>query len=387
MATYLQKATFETMDFDSVIGQSELKEQLKNLIKTERVSHALMFTGKEGVGNLAMAIGFANELLLHSSPNKEATKLKTDKLVHPDLHFCYPVNSTKKVTGTKILSADFATEWREFLLANPYATLTDWMEKLGIENKQGRINVHQAAEVLNDLKLKPYESEFKIMLVWLPEKMGIEAANKLLKILEEPPQKTIFLLVSQHPEQLLATIISRVQIVRLKPIEAGVLANTLVERHGISAEEAANTSRVAQGNYREAQRLINHNELRAFNQEMFMQWMRFLWQKEFLQLMQWSETMAKQGREKLGVFFKYGLHVFRESLMMNYANQDVELTGGDEKGFITKFSPYVNELNAIDMISLFEEAAYHIERNGNPKIIIMDVSLKMMKLVRKKIQA
>lgn len=387
MATYFQKTTFEFMDFDSVIGHSELKEQLKNLINTERVSHALMFTGKEGVGNLPMAVAFANELLMHASPNKKATQLKTDKLVHPDLHFCYPVNSTKKITGSKILSADFASEWREFVLNNPYATLTDWMEKLGIDNKQGRINVNQAAEVLNNLKLKPYESEFKIMLVWLPEKMGIEAANKLLKILEEPPQKTIFLLVSEHPEQLLATIISRVQIVRVKPIVASVLANALVERHHIANEAAANISRLAQGNYREAQRLINHNELRAFNQEMFMRWMRFLWQKEFLSLMQWSETMAKQGREKLGVFFKYGLHVFRESLMMNYANSNVELSGDDEKEFIIKFSPYVNELNAIDMISLFEEAAYHIERNGNPKIIIMDVSLKMMKLVRKKIKA
>lgn len=387
MATYLQKATFEFMDFDAVIGQEALKTQLKSLIENERVSHALLFTGNEGTGNLALALAFANELLLHTSANKEATRLKTDKLVHPDLHFCYPVNSTKKITGSKVLSADFASEWRQFLLGNPYATLTDWMEHLGIENKQGRINVHQAAEVLNDLKLKPYESEFKIMLVWLPEKMGNEAANKLLKILEEPPQKTIFLLASQHPEQLLATIISRVQMVRLKPIEAPTLANALVTRYGISADDAANTSRVAQGNYREAQRLINHNELRAFNQDMFTQWMRFLWQKEFLDLMQWSETMAKQGREKLGVFFKYGLHVFRESLMMNYGSEDVELTGGSEKAFITKFSPYVNELNAIDMISLFEEAAYHIERNGNAKFILMDVSLKMMKLVRKKVKA
>jgi DNA polymerase-3 subunit delta' len=375
------------MDFNAVIGHDTLKQQLKSLIENQRVSHALMFTGNEGSGNLAMALAFANELLIQSSADPSATQVKTSKLIHPDLHFCYPVNSTPKITGTKILSADFASEWREFLTANPYGTLTDWMEKLGIVNKQGRINVHQAAEVLNDLKLKPYESEFKIMLVWLPEKMGIEAANKLLKILEEPPQKTIFLLVSQQPEQLLATIISRVQMVRLKPISAPELSNAIVARHGLSADEANNIARISQGNYREAQRLINHNELRAFNQEMFTKWMRFLWQKEFLELMQWSETMAKQGREKLGVFFKYGLHVFRESLMMNYGSEEIGLTGGGEKNFITKFSPYVNELNAIDMISLFEEAAYHIERNGNPKIIIMDVSLKMMKLVRKKVKA
>lgn len=375
------------MDFNSVIGQETIKQQLQKLIENERVSHALMFTGNEGTGNLAMALAFANALLVHSSADKAATQVKTEKLIHPDLHFCYPVNSTKKVTGSKVLSSDFAAEWRTFLSANPYATLTDWLQHLGIENKQGRINVHQAGEILQDLKLKPYESEFKIMLMWLPEKMGTEAANKLLKILEEPPQKTIFLLVSQHPEQLLATIISRVQVVHLKPIKASVLAQAITNRHQLSAAEASTISRVAQGNYREAQRLINHNELRAFHQEMFTQWMRFLWQKEFLDLMQWTETMAKQGREKLVVFFKYGLHVFRESLMINYASPEVSLTGQSEQQFITKFSPYVNELNAIDMISLFEEAAYHIERNGNPKIIIMDVSLKMMKLVRKKIKA
>lgn len=372
------------MQFEDVIGHEELKTRLKKMIDTDRISHALMFTGNEGSGNLALALAFANYILEKTSPDTESAKQKTAKLIHPDLHFCYPINSTKKITGSKIISKDFISEWRQALLANPYMGVSEWLAFLGIENKQGLINVNQANEVIGDLKLKPYESEFKVTLIWLPEKMNASSANKLLKILEEPPAKTLFLLVSQNPEQLLATIISRVQIINVKPIEQSALKLALIEKNGLNATEADTIARIAQGNYLEALKLVNDNEVRAFNQEMFIQWMRFLWQKEFLELMQWSETMSKVGRERLMQFFRYGLHVFRESLIMNYAEDTIAMTGGSEKGFIQKFSPYVNELNALDMVQLFEEAEYHISRNANPRILIMDLSLKMMKLVRKK---
>jgi len=224
------------------------------------------------------------------------------------------------------------------------------------------------------------------MLIWLPEKMNTTSANKLLKILEEPPAKTVFLLVSQNPEQLLATIQSRVQVINVKPISHSDLTQALSSNFGLDTENASNIARISQGNYLEAQKLIGDNEVRAFNQEMFIQWMRFLWQKEFLELMQWSETMSKVGRERLMQFFRYGLHVFRESLVMNIGEDSIQMTGGSEKAFVKKFSPYVNQLNAIDMIQLFDEAEMHIGRNANPKILIMDISLKMMKLVRKKVK-
>ena len=374
------------MQFEDVIGHSELKSQLKSMIDHGRISHALMFTGPEGSGNLALALSFADYLLSKTSPDEASCLQKTRKYIHPDLHFCYPVNSTKKVTGSKIFSKDFLTEWRQMLLKNPYMAVSDWLSFLGIENKQGLINVNQSAEIVKDLKLKPYESEYKIMLIWLPEKMRVEAANKVLKILEEPPEKTVFLLVSQNPEQLLATIISRVQIINVKPIAHADLSASLSDKFGLETENANNIARIAQGNFLEAQKLISENEVRAFNQEMFIQWMRFLWQKEFLELMQWSESMAKIGRERQMQFFRYGLHVFRESLIMNVSDESIQMTGGTEKAFIKKFSPYVNELNAIDMIQLFEEAEYHISRNANPKILIIDISLKMMKLVRIKVK-
>jgi DNA polymerase-3 subunit delta' len=215
--------------------------------------------------------------------------------------------------------------------------------------------------------------------------MNGATANKLLKILEEPPEKTVFLLVSQNPEQLLPTILSRVQLVHVKPIAKEDLAKALVQNFGQDQTNAETISKIAQGNYLEAQKLVSENEVRAFNQEMFIQWMRFLWQKEFLELIQWSETMSKIGRERLMLFFRYGLHVFRESLIMNYSDNSIQMTGGAEMAFIAKFSPYVNELNAVDMVQLFEKAEYHISRNANAKILIMDVSLKMMKLVRKKV--
>lgn len=374
------------MRFEDVIGHEDLKNQLKSMVDGGRISHALMFTGKEGSGNLAMALAFGNYILTKSSQNPESTQLKCDKFIHPDFYFCYPVNSTKKVTGSKILSKDFISEWREVLVENPYMSDGNWMAHLGIENKQGIINVHQGKEILQSLTLKPYESEYKLMLIWLPERMNTATANKLLKILEEPPQKTVFLLVSQNPEQLLPTIQSRVQMVNLKPISQAVLTNKLMEKYGIDQAQAQTISKISQGNYLEAQRLMGENEVRAFNQDMFIKWMRYLWQKEFLELMQWSETLSAVGRERMMEFFKYGLHVFRESLIMNYTDSSILMTGGTEMAFITKFSPYVNELNAIDMVQLFEEAEYHISRNANPRILIMDVSLKMMKLVRKKVK-
>lgn len=374
------------MQFEDVIGHTELKSRLKEMIDAGRISHALMFTGNEGSGNLAMALAFGSYLLANNSQDFNAAMTKCEKLVHPDFHFCYPINKTKKISGSKIISKDFISEWREAIRLNPYMASGEWLAHLGIANKQGLINVEQAREILKDLSLKPYESAYKIMLIWLPEKMNNATANKLLKILEEPPQKTVFLLVSQNPEQLMATIQSRVQMIHVKPIEQADLKKAITQKFSLNDEEAETISKISQGNYLEAQKLVGDNETRKFNQEMFVKWMRYLWQKEFLELMQWSETISKLGRERLMLFFRYGLHIFRESLIMNYAESSIQMTGGDEKAFITKFSPYVNELNAIDMIELFEEAEYHISRNANPRILLMDVSLKMMKLVRKKVK-
>lgn len=374
------------MQFEDVIGHTELKSRLKEMIDAGRISHALMFTGNEGSGNLAMALAFGSYLLANNSQGFNAAMTKCEKLVHPDFHFCYPINKTKKISGSKIISKDFISEWREAIRLNPYMASGEWLAHLGIANKQGLINVEQAREILKDLSLKPYESAYKIMLIWLPEKMNNATANKLLKILEEPPQKTVFLLVSQNPEQLMATIQSRVQMIHVKPIEQADLKKAIAQKFSLNDEEAETISKISQGNYLEAQKLVGDNETRKFNQEMFVKWMRYLWQKEFLELMQWSETISKLGRERLMLFFRYGLHIFRESLIMNYAESSIQMTGGDEKAFITKFSPYVNELNAIDMIELFEEAEYHISRNANPRILLMDVSLKMMKLVRKKVK-
>tara|TARA_R110002050_G_scaffold41242_1_gene100026 strand:- start:13120 stop:14244 length:1125 start_codon:yes stop_codon:yes gene_type:complete len=372
------------MQFEDVIGHEELKIQLKGMIDKGRISHALMFTGKEGTGNLAMALAFGSYVLAKNSQDEASAMAKCNKLIHPDFHFCYPVNSNDRVKGSKILSKDFIVEWREAVIENPYQTSGEWLGHLGIEKKQGLINVHQAREILSSLSLKPYESEYRVMLIWLPEKMNTETANKLLKILEEPPAKTVFLLVSQNPEQLLPTILSRVQLVNVKPIAKENIAKALVELHGQDLENAQTISKICEGNYLEAQKLVSENKIRAFNQDMFIQWMRFLWQKEFLELTQWIEVLSKVGRERLMLFFRFGLHIFRESLIMNYADASIQMTGGTELAFIKKFAPYVNELNAIEMVTLFEDAEYHISRNANPKILLMDVSLKMMKLVRKK---
>lgn len=354
------------------------------MVDTGRISHALMFTGNEGSGNLALALAFGNYVLARYSADFDAAMYKCNKYVHPDFYFAYPINKTKKVTGTHIVSKDFISEWREALLSNPYLSNADWLAHLAIDNKQGIINVNQAKEIIKDLTLKPYESEYKAVLIWLPEKMNNETANKLLKILEEPPNKTLFLLVSQNPEQLLPTIQSRVQMVHVKPLLSKDIAQALIDNYDVDPPRAQMISKVAQGNYLEAQRLINENEVQAFNQQMFIKWMRFLWQKEFFELMQWAESLSKMGRERMMQFFRYGLHIFRECLMINYGAQSIQMSGGDELAFLQKFAPYVNASNTLEMVQLFEDAEQHISRNANPRILVMDVSLKMMKLIRKK---
>ncbi len=370
------------MNYDIVIGHNDLKNKLKKIVESGRIAQGIMFSGKEGSGNLALAVAFASDILCRNSEDLQICRKQCDKLIHPDLHFCFPVTTTQKVKSNPV-SASFLNEWREALTANPYLTPFEWFRHLGVENKQGIINVRQSSEILTELSLKPFASEYKVMIIWLPERMNKPAANKLLKILEEPPEKTVFLLVSQNPELLLPTILSRVQNIRVKPISRSDMEQALIGQYDLPREQAALIAKAAQGNYNEARRMISESETEQFNREKFIEWMRLLWTKEYDRLLKWIDEVARIGRERQKMFMKYSLHIIRESLIKGYSGDDLSFSGGEEETFLEKFHKYVNAANAVEMMILFEDASYHVASNANPRILLADMSFRLMKLIRK----
>ncbi len=371
------------MRFEDVIGHDSIKTQLKQGITSGRISHAVMFTGITGTGILPMALAYASELIVHHSENKEAARNNCDKLIHADLHLSYPVNTTKQVTKDP-KALDFIHSFREAFLANPYLSVNDWLEHLGIERKSALINVHEAASINRQLQLKAYEGGYKVMAIWLPERMNQQAANKLLKLLEEPPAKTVFVLACEQPDLLLPTIISRVQIVRLPPLPTNLLAEKIAIHYQLGAEEANSIATLAEGSYTNAIHTIDAPEGEETFKNLFQDWMRFLYAKKIYDILSFTEQISKYSREQQKLFLAYGLHIFRECLIMNYGTDSLQRLNDSERQFVNKFAPFINSANAMQMVHEFEETVTHIDRNANARIIFLDLSLRAMKLIRVK---
>lgn len=375
--------TFGRMHWNDVIGQESLKKLLQHRIENDRIAHAQLFVGNHGYGTLPLALAYARGIITHEHQNPENAHLKLDKLVHPDVHFAYPVSTTPKVSS-KPLSANFIEDWRKFVQLNPYGSSYDWMQHLGIEKKMGIINVHQSTEIVKSLTLKSFENGYKIMLIWMLDKMNASTANKLLKLLEEPPEKTVFIMVAESTDQLLSTILSRSQIIQVPPINRKTLAEELSKRKHISIEHATTLAQLSEGNYHEALHLLKAEKQEDFNQTQFMLWMRLCYTKKYFELLKWVDGIARLGRESQQNFLKYALHIFRESLMSNYGTPEMVHLTNSEHDFVAKFKPFINSANALELNSIFDEAIYHVERNVHPKAIFLDLSLQLMKLVRMK---
>ncbi len=303
------------MLFENITGQKEVKNRLLRSVKDGRVSHAQLFLGHEGSGALPLAMAYAQLLLCKDKSGKDScgkcpSCIKSEKLIHPDIHFVYPIALSKESR----ISADVAGEWREAFLQNPYLTLHDWFGHLSAENKQPVIGVDESAEILRRLSLTTYEGEFKIMILWLPEKMNVQAANKLLKILEEPPDKTIFILVSENEEALLRTIISRTQLIKITRIADEDIKLALIEKQNISSSDAARISYLADGNYNTALKLITEKQEDNFYLHQFREWMRMCFKIDMAGIISWVEEIAnaKVGREKQKEFLAYGMNIIRE---------------------------------------------------------------------------
>ncbi len=370
------------MLFKEIIGQQAVKDRLIRSIKEGRISHAQLFLGPEGSGSLALALAYAQYI---SCSNKQAEDscdqclscVKYNKLVHPDLHFVYPVALSK----TSRVSSDLANNWREFFLDNHYITLFGWFETLDAENKQAVIGVDESVDILRKLNLTTYESEYKIMIIWQAEKMNPEAANKLLKILEEPPENTLFLLVCENEDQLLRTIISRTQLIKIFKINDIELINALIERHSVSPEVAKNIAHIADGNYSAALTLIDETENAKLNLLTFQKLMRISFKFDAKGVMAWIDEIAAAGRERQKQFLNYALRIMRESLIINYANGSLVKLSTEEENFVKNFSPFIHINNIEGIVEELNKAYYHMERNANVKILFMDLAIKFNRLL------
>lgn len=372
------------MFFSQIPGQQEIKKLLVKSVQNQHVAHAQLFMGADGSANLALALAYATYL---NCENKGATDacgvcascVKMNKLVHPDMNFVMPVTTTKQVPK-EALSQNFLPDWREFLLENPYQTLNDWMQFIGAENKQGNISKDESRQLVRFASLKAFEAEFKIILIWLPELMHSAAANALLKLLEEPPAKTIFLLVTNAADKLLATILSRTQKVPVRAFSDEEVINYLEAEWQVTTDLAHQIANLAEGNLQAARKLSQDLTSNYF--DLFVKWMRNCYGYKFGEVVEMSDEFGKMGRENQKAFLHYALNNLRRVLLYGIDAQLIPFIPPAEVDFVRNFSKLIRPANAALLTEELGNAHYHIERNANPKIVFVDASLQIAKYLK-----
>ena len=377
------------MQFKDVIGQSAIKQRLIQSVRENHVSHAQLFLGPAGCGKLPLALAYAQYILCPNRTETDScgtcpTCQKMQKLVHPDLHFVVPTATTKKIKSNPE-SDLFMEEWREYVIQNQgYVDTSSWYSFLDVENKQGYMSVRDAASLLRKLSMKSYEGEYKIAIIWMAEKMRVDTANKLLKLLEEPPEKTVFLLIAEDAEELLATIKSRTALVKIPALDTASIEMALQQRFGCDPQQAHDAALISEGNWLVASQSFKDFEDHKFFFTTFQQWMRLCFKAAYSELIDFSNNAKSLGREKQKELLEYGLRIIRNSLLFNNNLAEIVMLPDDEKPFNSKCAPFVNPANLAQIAELFEEAMRQIERNGYAPLIFTDVSFKMVGLLKKK---
>lgn len=378
------------MKFSDVIGQEEVKQRLRQMVSEDRVPHAIMLCGPRGSGKMALALAFASYLLCRDRSGGDACGAcpqcaMTAKLAHPDLHFSYPVIRPSG-TGSehKMSSEDFASEWRGLLLQGPYFTIEQWLACMGAANQQAQMGVGESDALSRALSLKSSQGGYKVAVLWLPERMNAECANKMLKLLEEPPQATVFILVCEEPEMLIDTIKSRAQRIDVRRIADEDIERALVERRGIDPDGARMLARAAGGSWLGAlEELDAGNENKEFL-DMFISLMRLAYMRKIKDLKKWSDTTAALGRERQKRMLEYFLRLVRENFMYNFRNPQLCYMTRDEENFARNFSPYINEANVLEISAMMNRAIRDIGQNANAKIVFFDMATNIIvALIRK----
>lgn len=381
------------VDFKQVIGQEHIKAHLQTSVANGRVAHAQLFVGKVGTGLLPMAIAYAKALLC--KPHQEGseayirTQERVNKLAHPDLNFVFPVNTNDKVKKHPV-SDMFIDDWRSFVSNNPYGSQFEWLSSLGIEKKQGTIKVDEAQEIVKKLSLKSYEGGYKIIIIWMADSMNTACANKILKLVEEPPKNTVLLLLTENEQQIINTIRSRCQKLDFPLLSESQIARQLIEKQEVESNKALNVSRLAQGDYNKALQILDEENDDTIFEEWFLVWVRNAFlakgnKKAIQALLKWSETLASQGRETQKKFLSYCMEFFRQALLKNYGAEPLVFFKAQDANFdLKKFAPFVHQNNIFEITEQLQDATYHIERNGNAKIIFADLSIKLTRLIHRK---
>lgn len=370
------------MQFSDVIGQTAAKSILKRMADNDRIPHALLLLGMPGSGGLSLALAFAQYVLCENRNGNGScgtchSCVKTSKWVHPDLHFSYPT------VGTNVTSDQYLTTWRQALSENPYLDVNQWLQLIGAENKQGNINKEECNAIIRKLSLKIFEGRYKIMLIWLPEYLGKEG-NRLLKLIEEPPENTLLLLVSENQELILNTILSRCQLIKVPALTDEEIEQGLIQIKNVPLEKARPTAQLAGGDFNEALKIAAQPE--SDNSSLFLDWMRKCYLGNGLELVSWVETFAKLGRENQKQFIQYGLHFMREYMTLKMAGAD----NGIDIRLLPKERTTAQNLTKVigfdqigHIVELFDDCAYAIERNANQKLLFLDTSIKLNKILRR----
>jgi DNA polymerase III subunit delta' len=381
------------MKFSEITGQIRIKNHLIKTVRNNRVSHSQLFTGPQGCGKLALAIAYAQYICCENKQVIEGSDLagdscglcpscvKYNKLAHPDLHFFYPVAPTTEIK--KPISSDYIGKWRELLIQNNYMVdLLEWYDKMGLENKQGIINAEDCNEMIRLLGYKAYESEYKVVIIWFAEKLFHAAAPKLLKILEEPSDKTLLLLICENTDLMLNTILSRTQIVKIPKFTDRDIVNELSSRFGSTEAVSRKIAVLCDGNMKFATNLLAETENEDYNFTTLQAWLRLCYQGKVIEIQNFTEEISKIGRERQKSLLSYALRVTRRCLLLNLHLESLVKLEGEENNFVVKLSPFINPANGDMIAQEFNKAIFHIERNANAKILFMDLSLQLIRLLK-----
>ena len=401
------------MQFKDIIGQLQVKEQLVQLVQQNRLSHALLFLGKEGSGALSLAIAFAQYIVCTSAkeaeqrlapglfgeelsppPQGEAGRefdscgtcpacIKADKLIHPDIHFSYPV-VTKK-TGEKPVSTDYITEWREFICGYPYGNIYDWLQFIGAENKQGNITAQECNEINHKLSLKAFESQYKILIMWMPEFLGKEG-NKLLKLIEEPPPDTLFIFVAEDESSILPTILSRTQLVKIPALTDDEIEEALITRGKVENNKARQIAGVCAGNYRESLQMLQHAE--EDWQSLLREWLNAVVKNNTAAQIKWIDEIAKLGREKQKQFLRYFIHLLDQAVRVRMIEESAGIKTPfnnmpeKEKDFAIRLNKLCSLSAQQAIITELDKATWYIERNANTKMLFHALCIRLFHIIK-----
>lgn len=373
---------FYTVQFSTVIGQGELKHHLIHEVREGKISHAQLFLGKPGYGSLPLALAFVQYLFCENKSEKDSCGTcpscrKVTELQHPDLHFSFPT-----VLAIAKKSDAFINDWRTQVKQNPYFNIHDWTKRIDSQERKPIIGVDESLEIVKKLNLKSFEGGFKVMIIWMAEEMNADCANKLLKILEEPTPKTLFILLAESQDKLLTTILSRTQIVRVPMLSTDTIQQTLVGQ-GVASDLAASVAGRSDGDFLESLHLLGDPHESDLNRDLFIQLMRVCFKKDVRGMLDWTDAIATQTREGQKHFLKYALHMVRQSILKNYTQEMLTRVSAEEADFLKNFARFITNNNVLDFMQLFNESHYHLERNAHAKLLFTQLCFQVMRFIHK----